>query len=315
MNLPEAESTQMVRVSLQKENNTIAVIAQNRHGASMPAFVHVRWTGKAEEEGIDTRPVLRILAIGVSSYEDPDLKKGVQFASKDAGDFVNSILRQKGAFYRDIEVLRLFGDGEPYTRDDVLRGLDWIKKRATNINDVAVIFMSGHGVTDNSNNVYYFLPRKANLKRLVNTGVRAADIIDTVTYMHGKVLLFIDTCYSGSITGANRKVRTDINGFVNELMDTEKQGVVFASSIGSEKSQQVESNGAFTKALTEGLSGIPGSVKYRTNDITVLSLGMYLADRVPILTNKMQHPTLPLSLSKAQGGTDFTIGVKVKDLP
>lgn len=56
------------------------------------------------------------------------------------------------------------------TNDRILDGLEWIQKETTN-NDVAVIFIAGHGVNDN-NGTYYFFPANAGLDKLMHTGVR-----------------------------------------------------------------------------------------------------------------------------------------------
>jgi WD40 repeat protein len=310
LNLPAAESTRTVRLSLREKDNTIAVIAENRHGESAPAFVRVRWTGKTEEEGIDTRKKLYVLAVGVSSYAQPSLKEGVQYASKDAEDFIKAIRKQKDVLYKDVEVKKLLNE-QAATKDDILRGLAWIKKKST-YNDMAVIFLAGHGTND-LNGRYYFLPAKGETgddEGLFVTGVRNSDIIKTIKYMQGIVLLFIDTCHSGSIMGTARGT-TDINGFINELANAGKEGVVFASSTGAQLSLQVEGNGAFTKALVEGLTG--AAVLRGTNKITVSSLGVYVAERVKELTKGMQTPPRPKPLSKGDDeGRDFPIAVKLQ---
>jgi hypothetical protein len=309
---PEYELKRTVSVPLREKDSTVVIVAENIHGSSEPAYVRLRWTGRSRSQGVDPRPVLRVLAIGISNYEQRALREGVEYASKDAKDFVSAVSRMKGSVYRDVEA-QLLPDEKAATKDDILRGLAWIKKRTTD-NDVAMIFMAGHGVND-SNMRYYFLPLKADIQDdegLFLKAVRDIDIIDTVKYMRGIVLLFIDTCFAGNVTGAARSPdAVDINGFVNELSNTEKQGVIFASSTGKQKSRQVEGNGAFTKALIEGLSG--KAALRRTNKITVNSLGVYLGERVRDLTKGMQTPPRPIPLSKGQAlGADFPVAVKLK---
>lgn len=78
----------------------------------------------------------------------------------------------------------------------------------------------------------------------------------------------------------------DIYGLVNVFRDAEKQGVIFASSTESQKSRQVQGNGAFTRALIEGLNG--KAVYKNTKDINIGALRMHLEERVEELTNKTQ---------------------------
>ena len=313
LNIAESEIARTVRVPLRHSESTVSIVAENRHGPSQPAYVRLRWLGKAKYEGIDTRPVLRVLAIGISNYKDEALRDGVQYASKDARDFVKAVSSLKGNGYRDVEVY-LLPDERAGTKDDILRGLTWIKQKMTD-NDVAMIFMAGHGVND-ANMRYYFLPGLAEIQDdtgLYLTAVRDSDIIDIVKYMRGIVLVFLDTCFAGNITGGTRSSSdvVDINGFVNELSNAEKQGVVFASSTGRQKSRQAGDNGAFTKALVEGLTG--KAVLQGSNKITVSSLGVYLGERVRDLTKGQQTPPRPIPLSRGENlGADFPVALKLQ---
>lgn len=284
LNLTDKEVTRKVRIPITGKENTIVIVAENRHALSEPASMLIRWAGKA----IDQRPRLFILAIGVSDYEDEKLKKGVEYASKDAKDFMDAInrQRQKWKAYREIKAT-LLRDRDAATRDKILAALYGIAKE-TESHDVVMIFISGHGDT-NPNMSYYFLPMKTKYEDRFITGVPYYDIIEAVKSMQGTVLLFIDTCYSGGIMGPGI---ADINGLLNVLRNAQKRGVVFASSKDIQKSRQVEGNGAFTKALIEGLSGAAGE-----NKIKIGSLGMYVEERVPELTNRTQiaQPLMQLS--------------------
>lgn len=273
LNLFEKEVTRTAHISLPEKDSIITITAENSKKAqSEPASIQIRWTGKAK---IDSRQKLYILSIGISNYEDKAFKKGVEYASKDAKDFVDAIYRQKGVFYRDIEVKRLH-DENAGTREDILRGLAWIQERSKP-DDVAMIFISGHGDM-HPDWGYYFIPQKIRNEDRFISGVSSSDILKYVKSIQGAVFLFIDTCYSGGVM--------DIYGLVNVFRDAEKQGVIFASSTESQKSRQVQGNGAFTKALIEGLKG--KAVWQNTKDINIGALRMHLEVRVEELTNKTQ---------------------------
>jgi uncharacterized caspase-like protein len=125
-----------------------------------------------------------------------------------------------------------------------------------------------------------------------------------VATLAGKTLLFVDSCHAGNVMGMRRGV-ADINALVNELSSAENGAVVFASSTGRQFALEDPTwgNGAFTKALIEGLQG--GADYRKAGVITVNSLDLYLSDRVKVLTNGRQTPTT----TKPQTIQDFPIAV------
>jgi len=82
-----------------------------------------------------------------------------------------------------------------------------------------------------------------------------SDIKNTVSSIAGKVAMFVDTCHSGGVMG--KRAIADITGVINEFTSAENGVVVFASSTGRQYSleDQQWQNGAFTKAVIEGIAG------------------------------------------------------------
>ncbi len=278
------EGTQTLSVTLPNRDCEVAVIAENKHGASSPGVVRVRWKGKAADDV--TRPKLYVFAVGVSKYKNPEYT--LDFAAKDAGDFASTLALQKGKLYRDVEVKLLTDDQA--TKEGVLDGLEWIQKQTTS-RDVAMIFLSGHGVRDGSGD-YYFVPYAFENERKRATGVVFYEVEKTIKDIAGKVIFFVDTCHSGGAGGPKtRAIGNDIVSVVNELSSAENGAVVFAASTGKEYAQEDPKwgHGAFTKALLEGLSGkadLKGDGR-----VTIASLDYYLSERVKELTDGGQHPT------------------------
>ncbi len=189
------------------------------------------------------------------------------------------------------------------TKDDILDGLEWIQRETTS-RDVAMVFLAGHGVNDPAG-IYYYLPVNADTDRLKRTGVSFSDIKNTVASLPGKAVLFVDTCHSGNVMGTRRGT-ADITAVVNELAGAENGVVVFASSTGRQYSLEDASwgNGAFTKALVEGVSG---KADYQGKGrITVNMLDLYLSERVKELTGGKQTPTT----TKPQTIPDFPVAVR-----
>lgn len=306
-----AGAVRELRVAVPAGESQVSVIASNRFTTSVPATVRVRGPAvnaaaspAAASPAFVIRPRLYVLAVGVSKYADAKLD--LRFAAKDARDFVASWERQKGLLYREV-VVRALTDTQA-TKDEILDGLDWIRKETTG-KDVAVILFAGHGVNDQDGQ-YYFLPHNADTERLLRTGVSFNDIRSVVSTLAGKALFFIDTCHSGNVLGTTRReIGNDLNGVVNELARAENGAVVFAASTGRQYSQEKAewNNGAFTLAVVEGLDGRAAvhdqSGKGR---ITINMLDLYISERVKGLTGGQQTPTT----AKPSTVPDFPVALR-----
>jgi WD40 repeat protein len=292
------QGEQEIRVTIPAKDSEITILAENRFAASAPAIVRLKWRGRPSEEFV-VKPKPYVLAIGVSAYQQSDLR--LNFAAKDAKDFAAAVGRQKGKLYRDVATMVL--TDQQATKDEILDGLDWLRKETTS-KDVAMVFLAGHGVND-QNGIYYFLPVNANPEKLMRTGIAFSDIKNTVSTLAGKTLAFVDTCHSGNIMGARRGA-ADITAVVNELASVESGAIVFASSTGNQYSLEKAEwgNGAFTKALVEGFSG---KADYGgKGKISINMLDLYLSERVKELTGGKQTPTT----TKPQTIQDFPIALR-----
>jgi len=112
------------------------------------------------------------------------------------------------------------------------------------------------------------------------------------------------TSHSGGVMG--KRAITDITGVINELTSAENGVVVFASSTGRQYSLEDPEwgNGAFTKAVIEGIAGkadLLGKGK-----ITVNMLDAFIAERVKEITNGKQTPVT----TKPNTVPDFPIAVR-----
>lgn len=305
-----AEGERAFQLTLPQHDSAVSIIAQNRFSESVPATVQLKWRKprRRKLEPVDSvvtkddlfRPKLYLLTIGVSRYANQEIN--LKFADKDAGDFVDVMLAQKELLYRDVVIKKLIN--EEAIKDEILDGLDWIRKETTS-NDVAMVFLAGHGINDQSNH-YFFCPHTFNPERMLRTSVSFNDIKTTVSSIAGKAVFFVDTCHSGNSLGLAPRGLLDINKVINELSSAQNGVVVFSASTGSESSYEDDewNNGAFTKALVEGLNG---EADYRdTRRITCAMLNYYIAERVKELTDGQQHPTM----ISPQTVPDFPIAVK-----
>jgi hypothetical protein len=280
----------ILHIKIPRRDSKVSVIAYNDNGASVPASVHVQWTGA----GTEPKLTLYVLAIGVSNYKDAH--QNLHFAAKDANDFVALAKAQAGGLYEKVilppghESLR---DADA-SRDAILDGLDWIIHAVTDTNDVAMVFLAGHGMKTPDQH-YRFLPYDYDDNRKERTTISDSELKDYLTKIGGKKIFFFDTCYAGAVMGTRATdVQPDVDKFANELRAAENGIVVFTSSTGDELSQEKPewNNGAFTKALVEGLRG--AAARPEVPVIMISDLQGYVSRRVKELTGGNQRPMMAM---------------------
>ncbi len=293
---PLAEDERELVLEIPPEDTDIRIVAENRYGASVPTVIRVNYTGPKPNSG---QGDLYVLAAGVSRYDNPDYNLGL--AAKDARDFVETLRKQRGAQYGEVHVRQLLD--KDASRPALEAGLEWLRQ-SMKPRDTAIVFLAGHGF--NEGPTYYFMTREANLQNLSQTALPFTSLRSTLTSLQGRVMLFVDTCHSGNVIGrmATRQAR-DSTSAVNEMASSENGLVVFASSTGGQFSQENADwgNGAFTKAVVEGLQGAADFKK--RGRITYKGLDAYVSDRVDELTRGEQTPVTPV----LAGVPDFVIAL------
>src|SRR5580704_14078944 len=157
-----------------------------------------------------------------------------------------------------------------------------------------MVFLSGHGITTPDRH-YRFLPYDYDPTRVERTTISDSELQDYLTKIGGKKIFFFDTCYSGAILGGKApKTQADVDKFANELKAAENGIVVFTSSTGNELSQEKDEwgNGAFAKAVVEGLRGAAGRPDVPV--VMISDLQGYVARRVKDLTDGNQKPMMAM---------------------
>ena len=274
------------QVTLLPGDNTISVLAVNDAGAeSVPVSRTVTYhPARAATPDIE-KPALYLLAIGVSHYADAQFALG--YPAKDAHDFAAIYQAQQGKLFRKVSC-KLLTDADA-SRDNIMDALDWLSKEVTQ-RDWAMVFVAGHGITDNLKQ-YYYAPYNIDPDRLKRTGVVWTDFRTTLTNLPGKVFLVLDTCHAAGVTGEKSRGSDAYTDMLRDAVTDEVGLITFASCMPREVSLENAQwkNGAFTHALVEALSG-----KADTNHDGIITLGevdAYVAERVKELTGGRQHPT------------------------
>ena len=290
-----------IQVAVPPTDAEIRLYAANRNGKSEPAVVRVRRAASVAKSPGVRYDNLYLLIVGISKYPG---EWALNLPDKDARDFEQHMARQAGKLYAH-SIPRLLVN-EDATRAKVLEGLEWLRK-SVGEKDAGMVFLAGHG--DTVGTAYYFIPGDAEAlpplssfrnnqefdawktKNAPERWISGDEIARTLLGLKGRAAFFIDTCHSGITARPGQSTNPDLTRALNEINE-ERGVIVFASSAGRELSQESPEwgNGAFTKAIIEGIRG-KADLK---NDglIRPTLLQAYVTDRVRELTNNKQRPVM-----------------------
>jgi len=280
----DSKAGQPIRLTLTlpPEDVLITLVAREGNRASEPAHVRLRWDGA--KGGQSLLPRLRAVFVGIDKYDAPSLPP-LRYAAKDARDLDTFFRGQVGRTYSKVET-RLLADAK---RADVLDGLEWLETGSEE-GDINMIFLAGHGLTDEQQHFYY-MASDGDPDRPRASGVSRDELLRTIRNLKGARVVMLDTCHSGATMDApTAKSRVDMNRLANEIGDRTLGVFLYASALGRQFSYEHESwgNGAFTKALIEGLAG--AADREKAGFVETDELGLYVRRRVLSLTQQRQEP-------------------------
>ena len=233
---------------------------------------------------LSARPRLAVLSIGIGAYRDASIR--LSLPAKDARDFASALKLQRGRLYGEVDSIVL--TDQDATRARIEQELERLVAKV-GPDDLAFVFLAGHGVSTTAGN-YFFLPWESEPDTVRSTGLPESTIRSALSRIRGKVLLFVDTCHAGSAIGSFVTANRDLARLGNDLASSENGIVVFASSTGRQLSEENDAwgNGAFTRAVVDGLSGKADLQK--SGRVTFKALDLYVSDAVSRLTEGRQTP-------------------------
>jgi TolB-like protein len=240
-------------------------------------------TGAAVSNG----SILWVMAIGVSTYADQDLD--LQYADADARAIAAAIqTAARQGPYREVRTLVL--TDKQVTRESILDGLSTFLGQA-GPDDVAVLFVAGHGVRDLASGSYYFLPYPASADNLLTQGLRMTDFDEMLRVVRRNVravIVMLDTCHAGAL-GIPTQHMVSADEMAGQISAGEGFYLLAATKPGEESKEQTTlGHGVFTYSVLEGLRG--GADVDGDGTISVSELFSYVARQVPNLTQGRQHP-------------------------
>jgi hypothetical protein len=261
--------------------NVIEALARNAKSLSEPDAVAVECQAPKPP---DLRPALYLLAVGISQYENAGVRN-LSYARQDAEEFAETWKKQEGPIYKKVET-RVLRDAEAST-EAIRNGLDWLIHSATQ-HDVAILFVSSHGMRDDQN-TFYLATHRVDPEHLRATGIPYSEITEVIRQMPCKFHLYIDTCYSGAITGAKA---ADFDDPLRDLVTAENGVVVFTSSTARESSHESPKwqHGAFTKAFLDTVYDPTGDLNHPPDSLlSIKEIDFRLTQGVKQLTRGQQH--------------------------
>lgn len=237
-----------------------------------PKKIEIKYVGEKP------KPTLHIFAVGISDYPAKDLSN-LNYAAKDARDFVQTITTSDVSMYREVKSTLLLD--KDATTANLRRELTQLASRVAQ-GDVVMLFFSGHGVKQDDER--YFMTSNASAEEYYN-GLEFGFIRRRMSDMYEsklcRVLVFMDACHSGAMLGAK--------GYTKDITLASPGIIGFYSSTASEQSAETDKlqNGVFTRVLLDGLKG--GAVD-KDGQVTIYQLDSYIKTQVSERTKGKQSP-------------------------
>jgi WD40 repeat protein len=275
-----------LKVPLFSGANRITAVAYDEKGfSSNPKYVDVI----CKDTSI-VKANLYVFAIGISTYPRLPARWQLEFAHTDAQSLTNSLLNQEGKLFGEVRYNLL--SNEKATVDNILEGLDALSEISAN--DVAVIFMAGHGIRAQDGN-FYFLASAGTLSEPQKAGVGWTLLGKYLERIKGRVILLLDACHSGSIVTETVVPNDEL---AQQLFGGGHGGVmVFSASKGRQFSLESPDIGGgfgvFTYTLIQSLGPERRLVDINGNGfVEFMEMVDYVSQKVHQLTNGEQTPWL-----------------------
>ncbi len=206
---------------------------------------------------------LYVVAVGTDSYHDGQLPR-LQHALADAAAFARTAEASLDAYYGKVQTTVLLD--QPHLKTELIGQIRRLVTKALPT-DTIMLFIAGHGLRDVDGR-FYLATRETDLDRLAQTALAWPSIGNELKRTKARVLVFLDTCHSGTID----QLATNDEA-ISELVSREHSLAVVAASKGRQFSLEGAAfgGGAFTTALTEIMSDRDGRFDVNGNGVLELS--------------------------------------------
>ena len=244
-----------------------------------------------------TKPNLYLLTISINGYKDENLR--LKFPNSDAlalSDKIKNVAKSK---FNNIYSYSLKDD--EVVKDKLIKEFEKIGKRVKP-DDVFVLFMAGHGVMNDRDSNYYFIPYNFYQNDDITTkAISQKDLMLAMSQIPAtKSIILLDTCQSGSFTKELE------NSTMSRLTTQVGRAIISASSKNQVALEGYKNHGVFTYFLLNSLDD--NKVYGYDNRLSISEIANYLKYILPKETMKkwgyIQEPKAFLQ------GSDFVISEK-----
>jgi WD40 repeat protein len=283
-------------------DNRIEVVVSNAEGGASSAPVGVDLFLKDE---ISEPPSLHILAIAINQYRDRSLK--LSYAVPDAKSLAESFQRGAKSVFTNVETtLVLDADA---TADKIAATFATLASKVKS-NDVFVLFIAGHGITQEGR--YHYLPsdfRYTNEESIKAKAINQDHIQQWMSAIAAKKsLVLLDTCNSGSFVQAQAVSRgIQEKMAIDKLTRATGRATIAASTDSQVALEGHEGHGVFTWVVLDAFLKADKEFGNRDGVLTTSELAAFVNEYVPGITYKRwgyeQVPQVNLN------GREFPIAV------
>jgi hypothetical protein len=266
--------------------NEISVTAFNKDNTVQGYIKTARFNAKIPP----TEPNLYILAIGINEYKDSSIT--LKYASKDAKDIEEKLIKQAGTVYKQQNIHYEFLKDTTASKATITNKINELSK-TIKPNDSFILFVAGHGVL--LQNQYYILTSDYDGTIEGNSMISSNEIVEMSKNIKSLSQLFIfDTCHAGGVD-------TIVSGLYDARMSVlaKKMGLhIYASANSLQQALDgYHGNGLFTYTLLEGLNNKKEADKNKDNTISLVELGEYTKQTTAEISKKLGHTQTPFIIN------------------
>ncbi|MBD3841553.1 MAG: caspase family protein [Campylobacterales bacterium] len=288
-------------ISLTSGQNTIGFKATNRTGTIESDTQEITLSYK---QAITSKPNLYVLSLAVDKYRDGDLQ--LKYSVADGDGIIDTLSKVGKNLFGSVNITKL--RDKEVTKAGILKAFEDIGAKTTR-EDVFILHIAGHGITEPKSGEYYYLPvdfRYKNESSVAQQGFSRSDFTQGLSKIQAmKSLSLLDTCNSGSFAEAVASRGILQKTAIDRLTRATGRATIVASSKDQVALEGYKGHGVFTYTLIEALesAGYAGD-----NQITIKELASYVERILPDRTyEKWGYEQIPQSNIT---GNDFPIGMK-----
>ena len=297
----------------------LVVSAKKPQSEETPALVLDKPTPSVN---VVKKPNLYVIAIGVPQTD-------LVYSTKDAADFAHVFEQQTGKLFEKV-VIYLKNKPEETTSNKLRRALidlqnAFLLTHTIRPEDVVILYVSSHGFT-NSEKSYFKIAASDydDLYRGLTSLDFQKDILEILSPVLCKKILFLDACHSGSLnstnpltlTGAKSPHYPNLQTAIARILAAQPNWRCLVSSQADEFSYEDATwqNSAFTKALTDAFKNTPLSKDAKKQAADTDNDGILTFNEIVEYT-RVSVPQLVKSVKKANQTPLMTTPQYGDDLP